>query len=84
MGFAWGERVSPPAAVRQMLVMAVPGEGERDLYLRVAPDGEWEKLTVQFPAGFEPDRIRRLRIGVNSAAGEITVWLRKIRFVYAP
>lgn len=84
LGIALEAKVSSPAAVRQMLVMAVPGEGERDLYLRVAPDGEWEKLTVQFPAGFEPDRIRRLRIGVNSAAGEITVWLRKIRFVYAP
>lgn len=85
LGIVFEMKVSDVSAVRQMLLMAVTGEDERDLHLRInAPSEEWTEHSVQFPEGFEPEKVKLLRIGLNSLASDITFLIRNVRFLYRP
>ena len=85
LGIVFEMKVSDVSAVRQMLLMAATGGGERDLYLRInAPSEEWTEHSVQFPEGFEPEKVKLLRIGLNSLASDITFLIRNVRFLYRP
>jgi len=88
LGIGFEVKVSQASAVKQMLVMAVTNkqkEGGSSVNLQVKkPVEQWEKRFVQLPAGFDPAKIEQLRIGINSLADDVTVWLRGIRIIYAP
>ena len=87
LGIGFEAKVSKASAVKQMLVMAVPGTenaGGKTVYLRAtAPTETWGERFVQFPAGFDPGGVKMLRIGLNSRTDDIAFELRNIRIFYA-
>ena len=88
LGIGFEVKVSKASAVKQMLVMAVAGkqqEGGSSVNLRVNnPTEQWEERFVQFPAGFDPAKVEQFRLGINSHADDVTIWVRDIRIIYAP
>lgn len=69
-----------------MLLMTVLGKekehGESINLNVVAPTAQWEERIVQFPDSLDPDRIRQLRLGLNSLVDDITYWVRNVRILY--
>ncbi|MBS1369467.1 MAG: hypothetical protein HPZ91_05860 [Lentisphaeria bacterium] len=87
IGMSFEVKALPAAKVKQMLVMAVMGEqkeGGESVNLAVAaPAEKWEERFVQFSGGLDPDRIRQLRIGLNSNTDDITYLIRNVKILYA-
>ena len=86
LGIAFEVKVSAPKQVKQMLLMTVLGKekehGESINLNVVAPTAQWEERIVQFPDSLDPDRIRQLRLGLNSLVDDITYWVRNVRILY--
>ena len=86
LGIAFEVKVSAPEQVKQMLLMTVLGKekehGESINLNVVAPTAQWEERIVQFPDSLDPDRIRQLRLGLNSLVDDITYWVRNVRILY--
>lgn len=81
-GIAFEAKVSKPAAVLQMLLMAVPQTG-RDVYLKTdQPAGEYKEHFIAFPSDLDTGKIVKLRLGVNALEDEIAVSVRNIRIFY--
>lgn len=86
IGISFEVKTLPAAKVKQMLVMAVMGtqkEGGESVNLAVeAPSEKWEERFVQFSGGLDPNRIRQLRIGLNSNTNDITYLIRNVNVLY--
>ena len=88
IGLSFEVKALPADKVMQMLVMAVMGtqrEKGETVHLPVAkPSEKWEERFVTFSEGqLDPDRIRQLRIGINSNADDITYLIRNVKVLYA-
>lgn len=88
IGLSFEVKALPADKVKQMLVMAVMGtqrEKGETVHLPVAkPSEKWEERFVTFSEGqLDPDRIRQLRIGINSNADDITYLIRNIKVLFA-
>lgn len=88
IGLSFEVKALPADKVKQMLVMAVMGtqrEKGETVHLPVAkPSEKWEERFVTFSEGqLDPDRIRQLRIGINSNADDITYLIRNVKVLYA-
>lgn len=82
LGVAFEAKVSKPAAVQQMLLMAVPQAG-KDVYLKTdRPAGEYKEHFIAFPSDLDTGKIVKLRLGVNALEDEIAVSVRNVRIFY--
>ena len=82
LGVAFEAKVSKPAAVQQMLLMAVPQAG-KDVYLKTdQPAGEYKEHFIAFPSDLDTGKIVKLRLGVNALEDEIAVSVRNVRIFY--
>lgn len=87
IGISFEVRVSSAAQLRQMLVMGVAGtekeHGRTFLFPVLPPTEKWnERAFSLFDSNATPEKLRQLRIGLNTDADEIVYFLRNIQLLY--